>query len=165
MAESTPKLDLRDIPDVRSLLPSPTIPTWVWIVAACLLIVALVFWKFRKKRSSTHSPTDLAYQEACAALQTATISSTSLIFRRYLAAVCGDSSIFETHEEFLARHDALDFIPEPFREEMNQFFDLLARSKYAPKSAPIDVIPIKNQARSLIDRIHTLATTMPPSLT
>ena len=55
-----------------------------------------------------------AFAEACAAMaaiSTADVRDaavlSSLILRKYLATAAGDPALFETHEEFVARHDAL----------------------------------------------------------
>ena len=61
--------------------------------------------------------------------------------------------MFETHEEFLARGEALDRLPEPLREETADTFAALASVKYAADRPlpPSDLIEL---ARSLVDRLH-----------
>lgn len=141
MEETPPTLDLHDIPDVNHLLPSPSIPWWIWIIAILLIVCSI--WLFRLNRTRKTSPeaiAEQAYRQALASLvQSRSLPSllqqataASLTLRSYFAAALQDSSLFETHEEFMARHNALASLPEQMRNEIAQFFATLARYKYAP---------------------------------
>ena len=104
---------------------------------------------------------DAAHRKALAALAAidaaqppvALATAVSLALRRFLADSCGEPALFETHEEFLARGEALDRLPEPLREETADTFAALASVKYAADRPlpPSDLIEL---ARSLVDRLH-----------
>ncbi len=166
MPESTPKLDLRDIPEVEKFIPHPALPWWAW-VAIALVVVALILLIIRMARSKTATAESIrakAYDEAMSALAKArsiqnpvTLATTvSLTIRHYLALCFHDSSLFETHEEFLSRHDALAHLPEPTRQQISTHFQHLARLKYAPVEENRDLSGLIPQAIELIDHLHVI---------
>jgi hypothetical protein len=169
MAERSPELDLRDIPDARPFLPSPTPPWWVWLLLAVILIV-LAWLLLRKKKSPPASPLD-AYQDACLALEQASLiaepitlaTTVSLIIRRYLATAFTDPSLFETHEEFLARHSALQSLPENLRAEISHHFATVAHLKYAPRTDTDNATTLIPDLRGLLDRLHALPPVSAPA--
>jgi hypothetical protein len=170
MPESPPELDLRDIPDASSFLPTSSPAWWVWLLLG--IILTLLAWLLlRKKTSSSTTTTQDSYRDACLALDQASTIATpitlattvSLIIRRYLAATLADPSLFETHEEFLARHSAIQTLPENMRAEISRHFALIARLKYAPRAdsqVPTSLIP---DIRGLLDRLHALSHASAPA--
>ena len=73
--------------------------------------------------------------------------------RLYLATVCGDSSLFETHEEFLGRHQALQNFPEETRSQVSTILCQLAAMKYARPDSP-EASSLGAQSRAVIDQLH-----------
>ncbi len=59
----------------------------------------------------------------------------SLIFRRVLKEETGDKSLYETHEEFSMRSDALNSLPRDYREPVRQYLQKLSRFKYTPEES------------------------------
>lgn len=170
MEETTPSLELRDIPDVTPLLPRDWLPWWVWV--AIVVFVLLLWFIIARARKSKQDPSVLrlkAYQEALHSLESARslqsavalATSLSLTLRRYLAVAFGDPSLFETHEEFLARHNALASLPDETRQLLNSHFSTLCRYKYAPSDSAVDLSLLVPQATDLLNRLHAAPT---PSL-
>ena len=139
-------------------------PWWPWIAAAVLavMLLAACWWLIRRKSGNSRARTrDQAWQEAMAALEqlpaaTAreTAVRTSLILRRFLARAAGDRSLFETHEEFISRHDALQPLTADCRERVTRTFTDLAAMKYAPEPDDGDSGEIVRTARSLLEQLH-----------
>ena len=79
----------------------------------------------------------------------------SSLFRQILALETGDPALYETHEEFSLRPDALSSLPLEFREEARHYLQRLARLKYAPETqgaAPQELI---QEGRQLISHVLT----------
>lgn len=129
------------------MLPAdPATPLW-WSLALALLVAGAlaVYWRYRKRRAAPPDPAALraqAYLEARAVLNTldapdarAMATQASLILRRYLAAAVSDPSLYETHEEFVARSESLKPLSEPARAACHRGLAGLAAVKYAPPTA------------------------------
>lgn len=160
-------LQLRDLAPAEPFLQSPGWPWWVWAVGALagLALVILVIIICRRKK--TAQPPDLklraekAYREAlgeierAGTLQVAQDAATacSSALRRYLSTVCGDPSLFETHEEFLARHKALESFPSEVRDSVSSNFNRLAALKYG-KSSNTEIPSLAEDGRGLLDQLH-----------
>jgi hypothetical protein len=84
--------------------------------------------------------------------EAATVSS--LVLRRYLSTVTGDPTLFETHEEFVSRHDALKSLPEPVRVAAVEGFDRLASLKYAREPGREEPAPVIQSSRALLETLH-----------
>ena len=170
MAESTTELDLRDIPDASSFLPTPAPPWWIWLLLGIFLFL-LAWLLLRKKGASSSAIAQDAYKDACLALDQASSIATavtqattvSLIIRRYLASTLADPSLFETHEEFLARHSALQTLPENLRAEISHHFARIARLKYAPHPESDAAATLVPEIRGLLDRLHALPPASAPA--
>jgi len=161
-----PTFELHPPPPPDKLLPGPGwgIPTWQIAVAAgaLLLIVVLIILAVRKKR-----PVDLgalrkrAYQDALRCLdearpagsrEAATLSS--FVLRRYLAVVARDPSLYETHEEFVARHDVLRNVSDDTRHQTVEGFGHLASLKYGRETRAGEGGPVIDSSRSLLETLH-----------
>lgn len=59
-------------------------------------------------------------------------TKTSLILRHYLALTLEEPALYETHEEFLLRSDALKKLPRGSRERLAPLLSELATAKYGP---------------------------------
>lgn len=165
MDETKPSLELRDIPDVTPLLPRAWWPWWVWLsIAVGLLLFILIILMLRRSKTSESSKRLQAYQDAMASLDAAKsitnavalATSLSLTLRRYLAVALGDPSLYETHEELLARHAAFSALPDPLRHAMGEYFSTLCRYKYAPCEDAVDLSLLVPQATSLLQQIHAV---------
>lgn len=78
----------------------------------------------------------------------------SLILRKYLSAAANDPALFETHEEFISRHDSLQALKPEARAAAEAGFTRLASLKYAPEiqeDAPAQVIA---DSRALLETLH-----------
>lgn len=162
--QSDDTLVLRELVPAEPLLPEPGLPPWVWLViaGAAGLLIALNLFVRRAKRTATDPARvrELAYQAACRELATAPTGGiqqaatlVSVALRRYLAAAAGDPALFETHEEFVARHQALAAYPEDLRKTTAEGFSHLARMKYG-RDATGDPAALLAAARQLLDRLH-----------
>jgi hypothetical protein len=162
MNESAPPPDLSDIPAVETLLPRDWWPWWIWAIAAALLLLIGVIVLVASRKPTPAAQRSLAYEEAQRALAQVGIHTTpvalstalSLILRRYLSVAFHDPSLYETHEEFLARHDALSSLAEETRSLLNAHFNTLRRYKYAPTEGDVDLSLLTPQAADLLHRLH-----------
>lgn len=165
MEGKTNTLELADPPSPESLMPGPPLSPW-WVagaVAAVLLLAALLGWLAKRRRStvSAASVREAAFKEACAAF--AEIQATdsreaavrsSLILRHYLSKACGDPSLFETHEEFVARHDALAALCGDARGAARSGFESLSRMKYSAESPSVPASEVLSSSRALLQTLH-----------
>jgi hypothetical protein len=164
MEENAPSLELYDIPSVQDLIPRFWIPWWAWIAAPLALIALFLLIRALRGRTRKVIPSEEAYQRAMDSLEqakdikhiVALATAVSLILRRYLAIALADSSLFETHEEFLARHQALEVVPDELRRSLTDYFTTLCRYKYAPTSTSVDGSLLVPQAISLLQQLRAL---------
>ena len=158
-------LVLRDPVPAESLLPDPGLPPWTWwaIGGGVLLLVLLAWFLLRGRKPGMVDPVktrEEAYRRAAAELAAPAAGSmqeaatkVSLVLRRYLAVVAGDPALFETHEEFVARHESLASYPAELRQAAAEGFSHLARLKYGREAAG-DPAALFSAARQLLDRLH-----------
>ncbi len=142
--EPAASLELREPPPPGPLLPAAGPPPGLLAAAAVALLAALagawLWWRRKCKKKPT--PEELrkaALRQARAGLEAvkataapAAAVQASLILRRYLAAAAGDPSLYETHEEFITRADALEALTPAAREACRRGFASLAALKYMP---------------------------------
>jgi hypothetical protein len=162
--ESDDALVLRDLVPAEPLLPDPGMPPWAWVLIGLIVAagVGVVFF-IRRTQTTAADPRHLrdeAYARAQHDLEAvpeggmqAAATEVSLVLRRYLATVCGDPALFETHEEFVSRHAALASYPEELRNVTAEGFSHLARLKYG-REANGDPVALFTAARQLLDRLH-----------
>lgn len=136
-----------------------------WFAAAFLTLVLVSAWLvWRRRRHTPGHPRDvrlLAYQEATCALEKITAVQAreaavqaSLILRQYLALAAHDPALFETHEEFISRQDALKALSESARAACATGFAQLAALKYAPQDPDMAATAVVSTARGLLDKLH-----------
>lgn len=173
MEEPSTSLELKDIPDVSPLIPSPGWPWWVWVLVGVGVLILLLMIRLSRKKQDTLPNIRLrAFREALASLEkmpaiaspVALATGLSLTLRHYLAAAFQEPSLFETHEEFMARHNALATLPQSVRENIGSYFQLLARYKYAPVEGEVDLKPLIPQANELLHILHANPPVIPPAL-
>lgn len=158
-------LELLEAPSPESLLPESGFSQW-WIVAGVallvLIVVILIVWKRRSPVPNTATLRNAAYADAVAEFTHITATDArdaaiqcSLILRRYLSIAAADPALFETHEEFISRHDALQSLTVESRLAAAAGFTRLATLKYAPDipadAAAEKIIP---ESRALLETLH-----------
>ena len=162
---NTTPLILHEPPIQEALLPS-SIP-WLWVALGACTIIALatlIFVIIAKRRK----PIDPAavrraalaqslreIEEAASLPPRIAALQTSLAIRRYMATAAGDPSLFETHEEFLARHPAITLWPPDTVHSLVSTLKHLAELKYRPledSQTPADFL---TQSRSLLQSLDT----------
>lgn len=156
-------LVLRELVPVEPLLPPPGLPWWAWLAIGTGVVALVCFLAFlrRAKRQKTDPvrAREEAYRAALAELEAPAkgmqdaATHVSVALRRYLAAVSGDPALFETHEEFIARHQVLAGYPEALRQATAEGFSHLARLKYG-RDVSGDPTSLFAAARQLLDRLH-----------
>jgi len=163
MAEQSKGLELMEPASPEALLPDHG--PWPWYVVAgalvllCVLVVFLT--RMRKKPADPHLLRDAAFAEASASLTGATAENArdaavrcSLILRKYLASAAGDPALYETHEEFVSRHDSLKALTSDARAAAETGFAKLAALKYAPGLPDAEPAVVFAESRALLETLH-----------
>jgi len=145
MEEQAKQLELVESQEALRLVPTWEPQVW-WFLAAAggVLLLGLLVVLLRKKKTPlseqelkkqayTVAKTELA--ALCSEDARCTAIEVSVILRRYLARTMSEPSLFETHEEFVSRHDALAGFSAELREEIATHFSALAQIKYAPQDS------------------------------
>ena len=153
--------DLHDIPDPAPHVPGVEIPLWVWFTTAAVLIVLVVAvvlivrYLERRPPLPTHETIyprsrklleDLKTNSAEQSLPTVATSA-SLILRDYLAEAFQEPALYETHEEFTLRPDALQTLPSGAQERLRPLLVELTALKYGPAGD----LPETRSAPELVD--------------
>lgn len=165
MAESKSNLELVESRDAMGLVPNWELEGW-WIAAVvCLLLLLMIagWYLLRKKKVFDPSKAEReAFQKALAGIGKLDVSlgkenviMVSLLIRKYLAQSLNEPALYETHEEFIGRHDAIKGLNEDLRAMIHSYFSELAALKYGPDEGQVmDVNALKQQAVNLLERIH-----------
>ncbi|MDP3851565.1 MAG: hypothetical protein Q8Q59_13740 [Luteolibacter sp.] len=164
MNENTHRLVLQEAPAPEELIPDFGLWPW-WLAAGVLalaIITVLVFLKTRKPAAAVSATLrEIAFREALAALdesaandsRSAAVQS-SLALRRYLSVTAADPALFETHEEFISRHDALRVLTADARTAAESCFSRLAALKYAPEIPDMPAADVFTESRALLETLH-----------
>jgi hypothetical protein len=159
------KFELAESREAIDLVPTWELEWW-WIVVPALGLVLLILLGYVfLKQTKVFDPKKAkreAFQQALSELAKLDVSlgkenviMVSLVLREYLSKCMNDPTLYETHEEFVGRHDAIQGLDEELREEISVYFSELAASKYAPEEGQVpDVEILKNGAVKLLERIH-----------
>lgn len=164
MNESPPTLVLREAPIPESLLPA-AIP-WVWIGAGMLFLIllivtALILLNRRKPIDPTAARRAALAQalreidEASSLAPRLAATQVSLALRRYLSTAAQDPSLYETHEEFLARHPSLSHWNEDTIHALVATLKQLAEIKYRPLDESIPAVDFLTESRSLLQSLDS----------
>ena len=148
----------------ESLVPDSWVEPWMIVLLVVVALGLIAVLIFRKKIRSAPTPLGLrtlAFAEATAALdgidevapREAAVRS-SLIVRKYLSTVVKDPALFETHEEYVARHEALKNFSEEAREATRLGFARLAAIKYSPQAPDLDTPQVLAGSRNLLEILH-----------
>ncbi|MGE9270815.1 MAG: hypothetical protein ACQKBU_08425 [Verrucomicrobiales bacterium] len=159
-------LQLQDLVPAEPFVAEPAWPWWIWLLIALTLAAAstAVVILLRKRGSLPVSSKTLDHSEARRRAIEEIEASSSLppreaatrisgSIRLYLATICGDPSLFETHEEFIARHHALADFSESTRTQASTTLTLLAESKYDRPSNSNET-DLSKDSRALIEQLH-----------
>ena len=149
----------------ESLIPASPVEPWMIVLAVLVVLAGVVLAYFlMRKRAVAPDPRFLrqaAREEAVAALQSigpvppreAAVLS-SLILRKYLSVAAGDPALFETHEEYVSRHEALKDFSEEARGSAGLGFARLASMKYAADSPDLPTPAVIDGSRALLEVLH-----------
>lgn len=144
----------------------PDYGLWPWLAAAVLVILlGIALWMFLRKRKPAGADLAAIRKAALADAQNAldklapgscreTAVMTSLILRKYLSAAANDPALFETHEEFVSRHDSLQDLTPDARAAAENGFTRLAALKYAPQVPAAEPQQIITESRGLLETLH-----------
>lgn len=165
MDDEPPKLHLHELASPEALIPGASVWPWVAGAVALVMLLAVLFMIHRaRKRGSAADPAAIrraAWLEAGTALEKITAQTAraaaiqcSLILRRYLSIAAEDPALFETHEEFIGRHDSLKPLSVEARQICSQGFDWFATLKYAPEPPAAEPATVVTEARGLLDALH-----------
>ena len=164
MNDNADTLELRDVPIPEPLIPGYGLWVW-WMAAGVVLIVAIMaWWLFRQLKRHAVDHVKIREQalkeaeNAIAALKTndprdAAVQA-SLIVRKYLSLAARDPALFETHEEFIARHNSLAALGENARKAAGEGFAKLAALKYSPDQPSADASAVLTDTRQLLLTLH-----------
>jgi hypothetical protein len=165
MNEEPTTLELRDAAIPDALMPGYGLEWWWGVAGIFALIVLLVVFMLRI-RGKARGPgasmlRDAAFREAMAALSGSAPAEardaavlSSLAVRKYLSVAAADPALFETHEEFLARHNALNAFKPEARAAAEAGFTRLAALKYAPRQADATAANVIAESRALLQTLH-----------
>lgn len=164
MNEKTNSFELREPASPEALVPASWVEPWMVLTLIFPVLIILAFFVFKKKRSPVTDPSATrraAFNEAAAALagigsvlpREAAVQS-SLILRRYLSVVANDPALFETHEEYVSRHEALKNFSEDARGSTALGFARLAAIKYSPATADMDTPQVISGSQSLLEILN-----------
>ncbi len=165
MEEKRNSFELVETRDALDLLPAWEPQAWWFFAAAAVVVVLFLLvqlFKSRKQVDDPHREKREAYREAKAGFKgyegnnfREAAAWVSLVLRRYLARSMKEPALFETHEEFVGRHDGLKDLPEDVRSEVGVFFARLAALKYAPEEGfLVGAGEIMSGGDELLERIH-----------
>lgn len=135
-----------------------------WGIGIALVLAALALWlwfrRHGKQVQQPPSPAEIALDELAQLeadnppLREYSLRL-SMTLRRFLTGQTQDPALFETHEEFSQRMDALSSIPKACQNDTRRLLEGLAGLKYAGQQQhdPMLTHTLLEQARGLIGRI------------
>jgi len=158
-------LELMEPGSPEALIPASGL--WPWMAGAVivvLVVLGLMIFLLRQRKPNAVGGMvvrNAALAEAIAALamiatedaRDAAVQA-SLILRSYLSVVAGDRALYETHEQFVARHDALETLSAEVRAAAEAGLSRLAAMKYAPGMAEATVEEVIVESRALLETLH-----------
>ena len=154
-------LELLDPASPEALLPDSA--WWHWLVPAALVVLlgigVLIYLRKRKRAGGVEAMRrEVAFGEACGAVAAVVTDDVrdaavlcSLILRRYLSVAAADPSLYETHEEFVSRHNSLVALTAEARAATEAGFSRLVAMKYAPEVPAVAAAQVIAEAHSLLE--------------
>lgn len=165
MAETKTKFELAESHDAMDLVPTWELEWW-WIAlpaGGVILLIVLVWFLLKKsKGQDLHQAKREAYHQAItelakldASLGKENVIMVSLVMRKYLAKSMNEPALYETHEEFIGRHDAIKDLNDELKTDIAGYFSELAAIKYGPvEDMVFHVEDLKHRSVKLLERIH-----------
>ncbi len=164
MNEKSGTFELQEPTSPEALVPDSWVEPWMIVTLVLLSVAVIAVLIFRNKKAALPDPLAIrhaARAEAAAALakigevsaREAAVQS-SLILRKYLSVAAGDPALFETHEEYLSRHEALKEFSEEARGSAGLGFSRLAAIKYSPGSPDMETSQVIAGSHALLDILH-----------
>jgi hypothetical protein len=162
MNKETTGLELQDAASPEALLPDHGLwPWWATAVLLAVVIAVVLFLVLRKRKPAAIDARGNAFREAHGALSAIKSDDPrdaavqcSLVLRKYLSVVAADPALFETHEEFIARRDALLSLTEAARAATESGFTRLAALKYGPEIPGTPAADVIAESRALLETLH-----------
>lgn len=163
MLPDPPQLDPATSPDALHI--PYTLGAWEWVaIAGILIIIGIAAWLILKKKKAPvipPTPEQIARGEIHRLMENnpglkETSTGLSLILRSYFTGKSEDPALFETHQEFNRRADALAALPEPLQSPARDLLQRMAHLKYSSET-PQDqqlVNALHQQTLNLIDQIE-----------
>jgi len=157
-------LELLEPASPETLLPDYA--WWHWLVPAAivvLLVIGLLIYLRKSKPAADGigKRREVAFAEAVAGISAVVADDVreaavlcSLILRKYLSVAADDPALFETHEEFVSRHDSLLALTAEARAVAEVGFSRLAALKYAPVIPDVEAAEVIAEARTLLETLH-----------
>lgn len=158
------RLALQESAAPLELIPDHGLWPW-WLAAGIIVLLAaavLIYLKLRKPaavdivaiRESAFRDARDALRECRAADAREAAVQSSLILRKYLSIAAADPALYETHEEFISRQDALQALGTDARAAAEAGFTSLATLKYAPAPPGKPAAEVITESRSLLETLH-----------
>ncbi len=155
---------LNDFRLIEPTLPAaPGIGPWIAAGLVLTLALATLLVMAARKRSQAGAPQlrESAYRDALAALTQHpahaardTAIHCSLVLRQFLALAASDPALYETHEEFITRHDSLKSLDPDTQAATKAHFDRLAAIKYASEIPDHDPAGLIADSKGLLATLH-----------
>lgn len=160
--QAIPQLE-QDIPATTFMVDTFWVPL-AWGIGIALILAAtallLVIRRRRRKPVLLPCPQEIAYKaldelaEELPGLRECSLRL-SMVLRTFLTGQVQDPALFETHEEFSRRMDALTGVPTACRYETRYLLERLAELKYAgtTEQDPQKARVLIEEARGVINNI------------
>jgi hypothetical protein len=114
---------------------------WVVVAFIVILVAGLLFYPHKRKKIVPIPPTaeEISIGKIDALLATSpnlrkSATELSLIIREYLSGCSEDPALFETHQEFCRRADALLTLPLAVQVPVRELLEKMAQLKYEPET-------------------------------
>lgn len=165
MADSKINFELAESQEAMDLVPTWELEWWWIALPAAFLILLILLGCLLLRKSKVYDPKKAkreALQQALAELTKLDVSlgkenviMVSLTMRKYLAKSMNEPALYETHEEFIGRHDAIKDLDDELKSDISNYFSELAAIKYGPVQEQIfNVEDLKHRSVKLLERIH-----------
>lgn len=165
MNENATGLELQDSASPEALLPDHGLwPWWATVALTAVAVALALVLFFRKRKAAAENPRKVredAFRDALAILsgirtedpRDAAVQC-SLAVRKYLSIAAADPALYETHEEFISRQDALQALNEDARKSAESGFSRLAALKYGPEIPGTPAADVIAESRGLLESLH-----------
>lgn len=165
LISAIPELESHPAPELFLRGQHATLALWLGVALVALAAAGVLWWVRRRARKLPPPRTPL--QQALDRLHELAEQlpplkecglQVSLTIRRYLQGAVQDPALYETHEEFSRRIDALVAVPEACRYDTRNLLERLADLKYADtrESDPVRARALVDEAATLLRRIQDI---------